>query len=82
MSGPLLRGVTIGLIAALFISGLALMALGGRSIFVGPDCSGMTATECAFERDILSGIARRQVLVGGALALLGLAAYMIKRRSA
>ncbi|MGA9523890.1 MAG: hypothetical protein WBV82_20685 [Myxococcaceae bacterium] len=80
---PLVRGGFLGLIAALFVSGLALMFVGARSIVTGPDCSGITPTECSFERDILMAFARRQVLVGGALSLLGLALWMLfKRRSA
>jgi hypothetical protein len=82
MSGSLLRGVKLGLIAALFGSGLLLMFLGARSIVTGPDCSGLTPTECALERDIVLGFARRQVLVGGALSLLGLAVFMMTQRRA
>ena len=62
--------------AGLFLSGLVLMFLGGRAIFIGPDCSALSPAECALERDILLTVGRRQVLFGGALALLVLALFI------
>jgi hypothetical protein len=76
---PLLRGVLFGLIAGLIIGGLALLALGADAMLRGPDCAGLTPEECALKRDIAASFGRQQVRAGGALALMGLAVFMLAR---
>jgi hypothetical protein len=79
---PLLRAAAVGLCAGLFFSGLVLMGLGAKAIFLGPDCSSLTPPECALEGEILRAIGRRQALVGGAVALLGLGLFAYLRERA
>jgi hypothetical protein len=72
----LLRAAAIGLAAGFFLGGLYLLAVGGRSIAFGVDCAGATPEQCALERELAVQFARRQVLTGGALALLAVAIAM------
>lgn len=76
---PLGRGLIYGLMAGLLIGGLALLAWGGRNLLIGPDCGALSPHECALEREISVELGRRQVLFGGALALLGLSLAVLMR---
>lgn len=69
----------MGVIAGLFLGGVALVALGARAVFGGPDCSGLTPEQCSLEIDIALGMGRTQMIFGSALALLGLAGYLYFR---
>lgn len=69
-----------GLIAGLFIGGLVLAGLGARNILVSPDCANLGPQECTLEQEIALEMGRRQVLFGGALALMGLAVFMFARQ--
>ncbi len=72
----LVRAAAIGLASGLFLGGLYLLVLGGRAVLVGVDCSGQTSQQCSLEQELATHFARRQVLTGGALALLALAIAM------
>jgi len=72
----LLRAAAIGLAAGLFVGGLYLLAIGGKTIAFGVDCAGASLAQCALERELAMPFARRQVLAGGALALLAVAIAM------
>jgi hypothetical protein len=73
------RGSLVGLVVGLLIGGLGLLAVGAVTVLRGIDCAGLTHEECALEREIAASFARRQVWVGGALALMGLAVFMWAR---
>ncbi len=70
------RAAAIGLAAGLFLGGLYLLALGGHDIVAGVDCAEIGSQQCALERELAMHVARRQVLTGGALALLAVAFAM------
>lgn len=70
----------MGLIAGLFLGGLLLGGIGAKNILGEPACEGLSPAECALEREISLGMGRRQVLFGGALALMGLALFMLYRQ--
>jgi hypothetical protein len=72
---PITRGLAAGLVAGLFFGGLLLLFLGTRSLVGGPDCGGLTPSECGLEREIVLGMARREIFAGVALALLALASF-------
>jgi hypothetical protein len=76
---PILRGLAAGLVAGFFLGGLVLLFVGMRSLVGGPDCGGLTPAECGLEREIVLGLARRQILAGVALALLALASFTYVR---
>jgi hypothetical protein len=76
---PVLRGLLVGLVAGLLIGGLALFIIGARAVVAGPDCAGLTPEECALHRNIAASLGRRQVWAGGALALMGVAVFMLAR---
>jgi len=70
---------TLGWGLALIVGGLALLAFGADAMLRGPDCAGLTPEECALKRDIAASFGRQQVRAGGALALMGLAVFMLAR---
>jgi hypothetical protein len=76
---PVLRGILMGLVGGLLVGGLALLAFGADAMLRGPDCTGFTPEECALKRDIAVTFGRQQVRAGGALALMGLAVFMLAR---
>lgn len=76
---PVVRGLLWGLLAGLLIGGLGLFVLGAYTAIRGIDCTALTPEECALEREIAVSFAWRQVWVGGALALMGLAVFMLAR---
>ena len=76
---PAARGALVGLILGLLLGGVALLALGAIRVMRGFDCAGLTPEECALDREIAVSFARRQVWVGGALALMGIAVFMWTR---
>lgn len=76
---PLSRGLVFGVVGGLFVGGVALLVWGAVNAFVGPDCAQLTPEECALQREITVMLGRRQVLFGGALALLGLALLLVAR---
>ena len=73
------RGALIGLILGLWIGGMGLMAVGAVKALRGVDCSQLSPEECALEEGIADSLGRRQVWVGGALALMGVAVFMWAR---
>ena len=76
---PASRGALVGLILGLLIGGVALLAVGAVRVVRGFDCAGLTPEECALDGEIAVSFARRQVWVGGALALMGVAVFMWAR---
>lgn len=76
---PLSRGLVFGLLGGLFIGGAALLGWGALQVFGGPDCTQLSPEECALQREIAVTLGRRQVLFGGALALLGIALFLMIR---
>ena len=75
-SSSVVRGALLGLVAGLLVGGLSLFAVGARTVIAGVDCGSLTPEECALEREITLSFARRQVWVGGALALMGVAVFI------
>ncbi len=76
---PLARGLVFGLVGGLVIGGAGLLVWGAVHSVTGPDCTLLSPEECALERQITVSLGRRQVLFGGALALLGLALFLVAR---
>jgi hypothetical protein len=70
------RAALWGLAAGLFLGGLSLLALAGHAYLVGADCAGLSAVECALERESAVELGRRQAVAGAALAVLGVAARL------
>jgi hypothetical protein len=73
------RGALVGLVLGLWIGGVGLMAVGAVKALRGVDCSALTPEECALDREIAISFGRRQVWVGGALALMGVAVFIWAR---
>ncbi len=67
------RAVLLGLVGALIAGGCVLAFTGWRLSVQGPDCAGLSSSECALEREISLGTGRRQTLFGAAMAVLGVA---------
>ncbi|MBX5480530.1 MAG: hypothetical protein IRZ16_01585 [Myxococcaceae bacterium] len=76
---PAIRGLLFGLIAACVLGGLATVSLGIVRIIRGADCTGLTPSECSLHREIFVGFARRQLIFGAALSLLGVCVWVLTR---
>ncbi len=77
----LFRAATSGLASGFLVGGAYLLVQGGQAILSGIDCGRQTEQQCAFDREVAVHLARQQVLVGGALALLAIAIAMWLRAS-
>jgi hypothetical protein len=76
------RGILFGLTAGLILGGFGLVAWGGYQVVGAVDCTGLSAEECALQRELALWLGRRQVMFGGALGLLGLALVLYLRSQA
>jgi hypothetical protein len=67
------RAVLLGLCLTGLVGGAFVMGSGLRALATPLECGDMPPEECALERELAVGFARRQVIAGAALALLGIA---------
>ncbi|MCI0669669.1 MAG: hypothetical protein L0Y64_04330 [Myxococcaceae bacterium] len=67
------RAVLLGACLSCLVGGSWTVGTGRRGLKGDVDCSDQSAEACALERDVRVGIARRQVVAGAALVLLGVA---------
>lgn len=70
---PLVRAAALGLCLGCLIGGSAVLLHAARTLSTPLDCSGWSEEQCRFEQELATGFARRQLVAGAALVLLGVA---------
>lgn len=77
----LLRAALIGAAIALVLGGAGTFYAGITRTFGAVDCGALSAEECAFEHETYHSIGRMQWISGAAMFALGLALYVLVRRT-